>query len=311
MARRQLSFTVVSLMLIGLGSIAHAQAWVGEKGSLDATLDYNLGISDKVVGTGNQDPCAVPNCFPNAGSTTHQFTLRAEYTIIEHLAAQVDLPFVLLKYTGTPGLYPHPGGGTYDDGNYHNTLTDLLIKARYQVLADPFALAPHLGVSIPLADYETVGNTVAGRHLKALHLGLAAGKIIADTFYVHALYDFTWAEKYDRTPETAKYNQNASDLVFTVGDKLLDGKLDINLDANYHHQHGGINFVDFGTLGFTSPQVTYHDPILKETMFLLGGGVGYQITPAFDVAFAARIFVSGENTQNANVFGLSMTYSVL
>src|SRR5690349_17593765 len=95
---------------------AHAQAWVGDRGNLDISLDYNLGTSSKVVETNGMS-------FPNAGSTTHQFTLGVEYVPIRLLAVDVSLPFVALKYTGDKTLYPHPGGGTYDDGSYHTTLT--------------------------------------------------------------------------------------------------------------------------------------------------------------------------------------------
>jgi hypothetical protein len=299
--------TFAALAALGVAARdSHAQAWVGEPGSLDATLDFNLAMSDKVVGAGMGVE------FANAGTTTQQLALRAEYTIIDRLAADITLPMVRLTYTGKLGMYPHNGGGTYDDGNAHMTLTDLLLRARYQVLAEPFALAPHLGVSIPLADYETVGNTVAGRHITAAHAGVGIGRVIADTFYLHLLYDFTYGQKYNRTTETAKYNQNASDFSLTIGDKLMDGKLDINIDAQYHRQHGGISFNDFGTrFGVTSDEVTYHDPILHESMFLVGAGVGYGITDSITIALALRFWLSGENTQNANVYGLSLTWAAL
>lgn len=294
--------TLVPLLLIALGAAhtAHAQAWVGPKGSLDLSLDYNLGISDKVVGDGSLE-------FPHAGVQTHQFTLDAEYVIIPKLAVDVSLPFIAIKYTGMG--YPHPGGGTYDDGKFHTTLTDLQGRFRYQLLDGFVALAPHIGFSIPVADYETVGNAVAGRHLKALHVGAAVGKIFADTFYAHFVYDFALTEKYDRTANTKNYGQNTSDLAFTLGDKLLDGKLDINLDANYHLTHGGISFNDFASLPMDVG--LYHDAVLKESMFLLGGGIGYMVTDTVDVAFAARLWISGANTQNASVYGLSITWSAL
>lgn len=303
--RRGLVITIVVPLALALGAahnVAHAQAWVGPKGSLDLTLDYNLGTSDKVIGEGSLE-------FPNAGVQTHQFTLDANYVILPKLAVDVSLPFIAIKYTGGKGLYPHPGGGKYDDGAFHTTLTDLQGRVRYQVLDGFVALAPHIGFTIPVADYETVGNAVAGRHLKALHVGASVGKIFADTFYAHFVYDFALSEKYDRTQNTGTYGQNTSDLAFTIGDKLLDGKLDINLDANYHLTHGGVSFNDFASL--PSDVQLYHDAVLKESMFLLGGGIGYMVTDTIDVAFAARLFISGANTQNASVYGLAITWSPL
>ena len=87
---------VVASACVALGAAgrdARAQAWVDDKGSLGFSLDYNLGISDKVVVDKGND-------FPDAGSTTHEFTLGAEYVPVQHLAVDVGLPLVLIEYTG-------------------------------------------------------------------------------------------------------------------------------------------------------------------------------------------------------------------
>ncbi|MEJ7599666.1 MAG: hypothetical protein WKG01_17295 [Kofleriaceae bacterium] len=302
---RHTAITVV--LLLAAAAEAHAQAWVGDTGALDLSLDYNLGISNKVVcdsdcGTGSDE-------FPDGGTTTHQFTLAAEYTPIRALAVNVSLPIAMLKYTGDQTIYPHTGGGSYDDGDLHTTLTDLRLGARYQVLDEPFALAPHLAFSIPVADYETVGNTVAGRHLKMLHVGLGAGRLIGDATYVHLLYEFTLAEKYDRTEETATHSQNRSDLAFTIGHKLLDYRLDIHLDANLRRTHGGVKFGEFADL--SANEIMYHDAILDEDVLLAGGGIGYQITNALQLNLSARLFLTGAETQNASVFALGIDWSPL
>ena len=307
------SFTVVAaLAVILVGSTwndAHAQAWVGDKGGLELSLDYNLGISDKVIQDKGPD-------LKDAGTTTHQFTLGAEYVPIDRLALNVALPLVLLQYTGNKTAYPHPGGGSYDDGSTHTTLTDLRVGARYQVLEEPIALSPHIGVSIPVADYETVGNTVAGRHLKALHLGLGIGRVFLESAYVHALYEFSLVEKYDRTAVTEKVGQDRSDLAATLGYKLLEQRLDVHLDFNGRIAHGGVNFSE---INFTAPQsdpemfdvANFHDPLLAENIFLVGGGVGYQISNDLGVSLSGRLFVAGSNTQNASVLALGVTWSPL
>jgi hypothetical protein len=301
-------FTViVAAILVAQGSAsrdAHAQAWVGNKGALDLSMDYNFAKSDKVIQDKGPDA-------PDAGTTTHQFTLGAEYVPVSHLALNVALPLVLLKYTGNrvdPG-YKHPGGGSYDDGSTHTTLTDLRAGVRYQVLEEPFALSPHVAVSIPVANYETVGNTVAGRHLKALHLGLGIGRVIGEAAYVHLLYEFSLVEKYDRTAETKTVGQNRSDLAFTLGYKLLEQRLDLHLDANARIAHGGVNFSEFGSLPMDD--VLYHDPLLKENIVLVGGGAGYQLTDSLAASLSARLFVVGSNTQNASVVALGITWSPL
>jgi hypothetical protein len=297
----------VASVLVAFGSAwsdAHAQAWVGDQGALDLSLDYNFATSNKVVEDTGE--------LPNAGTITHQFTLGAEYVPVNRLAVNVALPFALLIYTGDLALYPHAGGGSYDDGKMHATLTDLRVGARYQVLEEPFALSPHLAVSIPVANYETVGNTVAGRHLKALHAGLGIGRLIGEATYVHLLYEFSLVEKYDRTAETQKVGQNRSDFAFTIGHKLLDQQLDIHLDANGRVTHDGVNFSEFAMLATTAPDdVMFHDAILAEDIFLVGGGASYQLSNALAVSLSARLFVTGKNTQNASVIALGVTWSPL
>ncbi|HEX8109799.1 MAG TPA: hypothetical protein VF516_18840 [Kofleriaceae bacterium] len=285
------------------GRDARAQAWVEDKGTLELNLGYNLGISDKVIVDKGSD-------FADAGVTTHEITLAAEYVPLEHLAVGVGLPMALLEYTGVKSAASaHPGGGRYDDGSLHATLTDLRAGARYQLLEDPLALAPHIAVSIPVASYETVGNAVAGRHLKALHLGLAVGRVFGESTYVHALYEFSIVEKYDRTMETAQFGQNRSDFTFTVGHKLLDQRLDLHVDVNGRVTHGGMNFSEFTMLPMNDQ--LYHDPILAETILLVGGGVGYQLTNALGINAGARLFVTGSNTQNANVYVFGITWAAL
>lgn len=309
------SFTIVvalALVLVALGSTwndAHAQAWVGDKGALDLSLDYNLGISDKVIQDKGPD-------FTSAGTTAHQFTLGAEYVPVDRLAVSVGLPLVLLRYSGTLNMYPHPGGGSYDDGNTHTTLTDLRVGVRYQVLDEPIALTPHIAVTIPVASYETVGNTVAGRHLKALHLGVGIGHVFGEATYVHLLYEFSVVEKYDRTPVTATFGQDRSDFAATIGHKLLDQRLDIHIDANGRVTHGGVNFSEINFAAPPSDPATFdvaqfHDAILAENIYLVGGGVGYQLNNALGVSLSGRLFVAGKNTQNASVIALGVTWSPL
>jgi hypothetical protein len=291
------------VLVISHWTTASAQAWVGYKGGLGVDLDYNLGISDTIVGDSEE--------FTPAGTQGHTLTLSAEYVPIEKLAVNVQLPIAFLKYTGSDA-FAHPGGGSYDDGKIHTTLTDLRLGTRYMVLQEPVAISPHLGFSIPVADYETIGNTVAGRGLMAAHLGLSIGKFFADKVYVHLLYEFSLVQKYDEAPETEVYGQNRSDLAATVGVKLLEeGKLDLHASLNMRRTHGGLSLeYAFGNDASMNEEL-FHDAILREEILVAGGGVGYQITDSFSASFSAALFVAGKNTQKANVFGVGLAWSPL
>ena len=310
MRQRQARFCVAAAtILVGLGgaaSDARAQAWVGDPGSLDVSFDYNFGRSTVVTGDDIEfDP-------PPSGTDTHQLTLGVEYAPIRKLAITASLPLVFLKYTGDP-IYAHPGGGSYDDGDFHTTLTDARAGIRYAVLEDTIALAPHIAGTVPVADYETVGNTVGGRHLAALHVGVGVGTVIGDATYLHLSYEYSFVQAYDRdevrTNELQKHEQDRSDMAFTIGHKLLDYRLDVHLDASARFGHGGVSLDDLATL--SGPESLYHDAILKETIVLAGAGVGYQINNQFGVSLAAQVFLTGANTQKANVLALGLTWSPL
>lgn len=290
----------------GTAAHARAQAWVGERGELGLGLDYNFSTASKVVTDTTME-------FLDAGTTGHQLTISADYIPVSKLAVSVALPVVALKYTGDQTTFVHPGGGSYDDGSYHSTLTDLRAGVRYQVLADPVAIAPHLAVSIPLADYETVGNTVAGRHLKMLHLGVSVGYLIGVAAYLHATYEFTIAEKYDRTPDTAKYGQSRSDATLSVGYLLLGDRLDVHLGANLRRTHGGIDFSEFDTGALSNDALLYHDAILKENVFLAGAGAGYSLSNTLSATLDVRFFVNAlsENTLNASIVALGFAWRPL
>lgn len=301
LAQVRLSAVIATLLVsIGLTGSARAQAWVGDQGALDLGLDYQLSVSSKVV--------ADEMDYPDTGTTSHQILVGAEYVPIPKLAVNVALPLQMLKYTGDPAFI-HPGGGSYDDGDYHTTFTDLRAGARYQVLDEPVALAPHLAFTLPVADYETVGNTVAGRHLKMLHVGLGVGTILGTSSYVHLLYEFTLAEKYDRTPETEQHSQNRSDVAFTIGHTLLDLGLDIHLDANMRRTHGGVTFEQLDAGELSPSEADYHDAILDEDILLVGGGIGYRVNNALSLSLSGRLFVAGTNTQNASVVALGVAWT--
>lgn len=298
---------VLALVTVTLGLTegeSAAQAWVGPKGGLDLSLDYNFAFASMTIANSDVE-------FPDSGVQSHELRIGAEYVPIDRLAVNLAIPFVALKYTGDRELYMHPGGARYDDGSYHATPTDLRLGARYAVIDAPVAVSPHLGVTIPMADYETIGNAVPGRHLKALHLGVSVGRVVAETWFVHLMYELSLVEKYDRTEETAKHGQSRSDLAFTVGKRLLDDRLNITLGANARNTHGGVSLT-LESFAMLSPnEQRYHDAILDEDIILAGGGVGYQLTDTLSVDVAARIFLWGTNTINSNVLGLSLAWIAL
>lgn len=301
MRYRRTFVSLVVALAAGAGH-AYAQAWVPPRGSLEVGLDYNAARSDQLLEDNGGK-------VPDAGALIQTTTLTGEYVVLDHLALDLGLPVEIIEYTGNKTAYVHPGGGRYDDGSFHTTLTDIRIGAHYQVLEDPIAASLIVAFSTPMASYETVGNAIAGRHLTGLHLGAAIGREITEALYAQGTYEFTLNSSYDRTPETAKFSQNTSDATVVIGYKLLEDRLDLNAGGNVHISHDGIDFSKFPS--YPMNVQLYHDGVLRENMAAVGGGVGYRFNDTLALSLALRFFVWGVNTQNASVLGLALNWSAL
>jgi hypothetical protein len=299
MMRRGLALFVLMIAMTGA---ARAQGvWVGDEKSLTTDIAYHFAPSSETVISPD-----FPN-IPDTNTQDHTITLSAEYVPVENLALEAELPIAFLKYTGT---MLHLPPGAWDDHNFHTTLTDLRVGARYQVLDQPLvAVTPYLAVSIPVMNYEVNGFATGGRHLKQVHLGLGVGRTldpILPALYALASYELTLSEKYKENAMTEKQSQTRSDVEAQLGYLLLDGDLNIAAAFNWRHQHGGVSFEDFGML---PPELTnFHDPILKESYMFLGANVAYAVNRKVSVGAIARFFLRGYNTRDQSLFGVDATY---
>lgn len=293
-------------------SASAQSAWVDGAGSLSSSFDYAFSNSPNLIA--NPD-----TTFEDEKVSAHIFSLGLEYTPIEHLAVDATLPLMMTKYGGD-GI-PGERHGDYDDGDFHTTLTDLRMNARYQVLQDIVAFSPHVGFTLPVADYETRGFANAGRHLKALHLGGSVGKLFdpfAPNLFFQATYEFSLVEKFTGTTTdaeaevTKEVGQNRSDLSLLLGYFFLEGDLRINAGFNWRVTHGGINFTELGDeIPLNDPRFTYHDALLNEEFMLLGGDVGYNITDRVSVDVTSRYFVRGYNALDGLRLGVGLTFGIL
>jgi len=280
-----------------------AQAVVGEKGSLSGGLSYGFGFADDIVFTDGQ-------VFPDAYINTHTTTLELEYAPIDKLGIDVALPLVGSKYDMDKSGAQYDPHGPYDDGKYHFTLQDFRGDVRYQLLDEPLALSVGVGVTLPVADYAVQGSAAAGRHLKQGRIGVAVSYMPEPVprSFVNAAYYLTLSEKFDQTPDTAKFGQTRSNANLQIGYLPID-TLGVFLLADYRRQHDGVDFVDYDML--TQSQKDFHDPILRESALLLGLGATYQLTDKLNVTGSYAHFITGENTLTMNVLTVSLWWDIL
>ena len=227
------------LLLLGVATLlpshrAFAQAWVGERNTGWASLEYSFMTSSDLI---EQEGVRIKD----EPIYTHQMALRLGYSPIDSLGLELAASYMASKFGG-PGTQ-FPEHGDYDDGEYHGTFQDLAFRARYQLMEELFAFSPHVGVSLPLTDYEVFGWANAGRHLKALLVGASAGRFFFRRLYVHAAYELAIPEKFDAIEDFDWYSQLKSDASFAVGYFVLDS-LELHGGLDVHLQHGGVDFFD-------------------------------------------------------------------
>jgi hypothetical protein len=301
--RALVGFGLVVIAICISAPAARGQAFVGDAGGVSAGLDYNFARS---AGPAN----APDEVVDSAGTDAHTVTLEVEYTPIEDLALGIDIPMMAIKYTGVD---VHTPPGDWDDKETHTTLQDGRFGARYQLFGEPFVFTPHLGLTIPLMDYETNGFAAVGRHLKQLHGGASIARVldpILPNLYLHAMYEFTLSEKADVAPTTSDINQNRSDMAFQMGYFFLDGDLELNVAANMRMTHGGVSFEREAFNDATPEQQLNHDVLLDEDFVYLGGGVGYALTETLQLGIYARFFLRGYNTRLQDIFGLNLGWAI-
>jgi hypothetical protein len=281
----------------------HAQATVGEKNSVSLAASYTLGASNKIVETEGLE-------IPNVDVMHHSLVFAAGYvTPLKGLAIEGQLPLVATQWDDS--TFPHqPVAGEWDDGDLHMSPTDLRLGLRYQFLGEPVGAAVSLAGSAPVGDYPTSGYTAPARGLAALHAGIAVSTDLdpwVPRLYVYAGYEFSFVESYDEIPETEEFGQNRSQATFQLGYLVLD-QLEIHATFDGMKTHGGIDFVDFDT--YPEPVQVFHDGVLREDAYLLGGGLGYFLNDSVMLGADFRLFLAGANTRNANLFSVFAAYQL-
>jgi hypothetical protein len=301
--RRSAVLLSILVALAGGSAIAEAQAWVDYQGSLRGGLSYSYGFASDLLESEGE-------VFEDTFVTNHNTTFDIEYVPLERLAVSVALPLIGLKYDEDKSGAAYAPHGPYDDGDTHFTLQDMRADVRYMILDAPLGLSVNLGVTVPVADYPVKGSAAAGRHLKQARLGLAAGVFMPflPKAFIHGTYEFALSEKFDETDVTAEIGQNRSDASLQIGYFILE-TLNVSLASTFRMQHDGVDFVDFADLD--PDEQEWHDPLLKEQVFLLGLGVSYNLTETIGLNAGYSHFISGRNTLNSNIVSLGVGWNVL
>jgi hypothetical protein len=286
--------TALSIACFLAAPCAFAQAWLPEKGTFGTAVTYNNEL--------NLYHYTPDGDEADAGHTRSEtLGLSLGYSPTDRLLLTASIPYVTTRYWGER---PHPGD--VDDGEDNHTLTDLRIAAHYQLLREPFALAPYIAFVMPVTDYPTLGHAAPGRGLNETWLGFGIGKSLGQWIprtYVQGRYNYAFVE------EVADVAHDHSNVDLEIG-YFVNRQWSVRALCFMRFAHGGI---DVPTPP-SNPLYPYHDQLAASSYTNLGLGASY--TPTRNVSFYVMGIqgVRGKNGHKVDqgvTLGMSYGFSTL
>ena len=280
---RSLLLCIASLAPI----VASAQAWLPDQGSFNTSVVFN-DVINKEHWLPNGDTVDV-------GHTRSQtYALLANYGLTDKVMISGSLPYIVTRFYDRLGRPSHGGapGLDVDDGDEHGAFTDLRVGVHYQLLTEPFALAPFIAYVTPVSDYYTRGHAAQGRGLNELIVGFGAGKSLDEWLprtYAQMRYSYGFVE------EIQDVKHDRSNLNVELG-TFLSSRWSLGLYGAWQWAHGGIDV----PVPPSNPYFLNHDALAADEFFNAGVGTSFAITPEV-TAFALYMHgFSGENGHKMN-----------
>ncbi len=261
-------------------SAVSAQAWLFPKGEGTVSLSYqNLYVPDHVYE--NSDAHDIGHIL------SHALTLDVDYSFTDKLAVRVALPYIAARYYG-----PKPHQLPMDDGTYHSTFQDFTTDVRYNLTKRRIVLTPFFRVVIPSNSYTYFAHSAAGRDQREYHFGTNFGRQLDPLIpkaYMQAQYSYAFVER------VLGIAPNRSNVEFQLG-YFLTHRLSLLATGHGMYTHSGVE-LDFRLFhaGLPSDQWTHHDQIAKASLFDLGGGTSFAVTPSWQMFLTVAHSIEGRN----------------
>jgi hypothetical protein len=278
------------LCAFALPRSAVAQAWLPPKGEGSIALTFGeYAFSGHFDSDGSRDPFG--------GTHARSLAIEVTYAISDRLTVSGSLPFVSTRLSGS-----FPEGvplGPLDDGRYHGDFQDFRTDLRFLVRAQPVALTPVVGVSIPSHRYEVIGEAVPGKRTREVFAGLHLGRTLGTRAYVHGRYLYSWVEKVVADVKKLDRSNVDAEAGFTVA------RVTLRALGAWQVTHGGLDLEDMRTRpGFFRD----HDRAARTNYFNLGGGASFEATRALDLYAVFYRTIRGENAHQARSLSLGASW---
>jgi hypothetical protein len=272
---------VLALFMMTIPRFVPAQAWLPDKGEGSVSFTYQfVNSSGHFLEDGSQ--------FPGYQSRANALVLGVQYGLTNRLAAEVNLPYLLTRYTGSEEPLNLPEN-VLDDGNLHGTFQDFQFGLHCNVLRGPVSLTPFAVFSLPSHDYEVIGEAAAGPGLKQFIVGTYAGRLLDPVIprtYVEGMYSYGVVEKVEGIP------LNRSNMELTVG-RFLTRSLSASFIWRKQWMHGGLNFSDI--YAGSSEVFRQSDRLTRQNFDHVGADVTLSLTESVSAHVGFLKFAAGQN----------------
>ena len=266
--------------ILVIPSAVSAQAWLFPKGEGTVSLSYqNLYVADHAFENGDAHDIG--------HILSHALTLDVDYSFTDKLAVRVAVPFIAAKYYG-----PTPHQLPMDNGTYHSTFQDFTTDVRYNLTKRRVVLTPFFRVVLPSNSYTYFAHSAAGRDQREYHFGTNFGRRLDPWIpkaYMQAQYSYALVER------VLGIAPNRSNLEFQLG-YFLTPRLSLLATGQGMYTHSGVelDYTQFQA-GLSDDQWIHHDQIAKASLFDVGGGTSFALTPSWQMFLTVARSIEGRN----------------
>jgi hypothetical protein len=302
---------VTACLLVIAPLEAAGQAFVPAAGEGSVSVSYQFVSTNGQLGVSGE---LLFPALPRDRTKTHALIWQVEYGLSDRIAVHASLPYMAVRYEGS---FPHDVGingqpSDLDDGTYHGSAQDFYFGTRFQLVRSAqFAVTPFVEVIVPSHHYESLGQAVVGRDLRALVVGAAVGGFADDL--LPGLY-FQTRLSYAVVQEAVAIRPNRTGIDSAVG-YFVTPRLAIQFVQTFQFVHDGIDFIpppeifalhSGGEVGLD--HVLNHDRLLRSNVLNLGAGVTFALTENVGVFATATTMAWGQNLQRPRSLTVGATW---
>jgi hypothetical protein len=290
---------------------AAAQAFVPAAGEGTVSVSYQVASTSGQLGIFGR---VFPD-LPLDKTRTHALIWHVDYGLNDRIAVHASVPYMMVRYEGP---FPHDIGikgqpSDVDDGTYHGSFQDFYFGTRFKLRQSArFALTPFVEVIVPSHHYESLGQAVVGRDLRALVVGAAVGGF-AD-YLLPGLY-FQTRLSHAVVQEAVDIRPNRTGIDSAIG-YFVTPRLAIQFVQTFQLTHDGIDFRTPSEVfalhkggEVTFEHILNHDRLIRSNVLNLGGGVTFAVTENVGVFASATTMAWGQNVQRPRSLTVGANWS--